>query len=50
MILQRDYVIAQSVNFVSGLGAIIHLALELARSLLVLPQVFNYYKRKVRES
>jgi hypothetical protein len=43
MVLQlRGNVIAQSVNLVSGLATIIHLALKLALSLLVLPQVFNY--------
>lgn len=43
MVLQlRGNVIAQSVNLVSGLATIIDLALKLALSLLVLPQVFNY--------
>jgi hypothetical protein len=43
MVLQlRGGVIAQTVNLVSGLATIIHLALELALSLLVLPQVLNY--------
>ena len=51
MVLQlRGNVIAQSVNLVSGLATIIHLALKLALSLLVLPQVFNNLTKYVRDS
>ncbi len=51
MVLQlRGNVIAQSVNLVSGLATIIDLALKLALSLLVLPQVFNNLTKYVRDS